>query len=246
MRPEARTAHLRRTGLALVLAIATALLWTSVAHASEKSRSKKLRRALVRIEHRLDLAERESHSIKKSFPDRRVLLEDLGRQLPLMAAQTDPFSSFHVVGSYVRYAELHVEDLAAKARFDDLRSQIAELTELRHERIGELESLVIAAQDENPTSALIVGGSIVTYSADWEAVAQCESSGDWSIDAYFDGGLQFLPSTWIGFGGGELARYAYQATKTEQIAVAERVLAIQGPKAWPNCFKPLPWDGEGR
>ena len=156
-----------------------------------------------------------------------------------MASQTDTFSSFHVVGALIGYTGLQVDELALRDGIKFLKREIAALTDLRHQKIGELQGLVIAAQKERPTSPLIVGGSIVTYSADWEAVAMCESSGNWQIDAYFDGGLQFLPSTWIGFGGGELARYAYQATKTEQIAIAERVLAIQGPKAWPNCFHPL-------
>jgi hypothetical protein len=161
-----------------------------------------------------------------------------------MAAQTDTFSSFNVVGSIVRYTQLSLEESAVEESVVELRRDIAELTRLRHEKIGELQGLVIEVQKVRATSPLIVGGSIVTYSADWEAVALCESSGNWQIDAYFDGGLQFLPSTWIGFGGGELARYAHQATKTEQIAIAERVLAIQGPKAWPNCFEPLPFDSD--
>jgi peptidoglycan hydrolase CwlO-like protein len=71
---------------------------------------------------------------------------------------------------------------------------------------------------------------------DWDAIAKCESSGDWSIDSTYDGGLQFLPSTWLAFGGGRYARYAHQATRVEQIAVAEAVLDRQGPGAWPNCF----------
>ncbi len=56
-----------------------------------------------------------------------------------------------------------------------------------------------------------------------------------------NGGLQFHPLTWLGFGGAEFGRYAHQASKIEQIAIAERVLAIQGPGAWPNCFEPLPF-----
>ena len=230
----------RRTGPILVLALAALLVSIpGAAHASEKREAKGLKRALIRIEHRLDVAERDIREIKDAAPERRRHLRNLEQQLPLMSAQTDTFSSLHVVGSIFRYTQLHVEDLAAGAGMTELRREVASLTRLRHEKIGELEGLVMEVQREKATSPLIVGGSIVTYSADWEAVAMCESSGNWQIDAYFDGGLQFLPSTWIGFGGGELARYAYQATKTEQIAIAERVLAIQGQKAWPNCFHAL-------
>ena len=71
----------------------------------------------------------------------------------------------------------------------------------------------------------------------WDDVAQCESSGDWHINTGngFYGGLQFHPATWNGFGGGEYAGYAHQASKAEQIAVARRVLYTQGPGAWPVC-----------
>lgn len=71
----------------------------------------------------------------------------------------------------------------------------------------------------------------------WDRVAACESSGNWSINTgngYY-GGVQFYQPTWVGFGGQEFASYAHQATKAEQIAVAQRVLASQGPGAWPVC-----------
>ena len=73
------------------------------------------------------------------------------------------------------------------------------------------------------------------------ARAQCESGGDWSINTGngFHGGLQFSPSTWSGYGGGEFAPYAYQASREEQIVVGERVLAGQGWGAWPSCSSQL-------
>ncbi|MGY1787499.1 transglycosylase family protein [Geodermatophilus sp. SYSU D00698] len=76
---------------------------------------------------------------------------------------------------------------------------------------------------------------------DWDAVAQCESSGNWSINTgngYY-GGLQFSQSTWAAFGGTEYAARADLATKAQQIAVAERTLDVQGPGAWPTCGKGL-------
>ena len=75
------------------------------------------------------------------------------------------------------------------------------------------------------------------YRADWDAIAQCESGGRWHIDSTYDGGLQFHPDTWLAYGGGRYARYAWQATREQQIAIAEKVLAGQGPGAWPNCFQ---------
>ena len=71
----------------------------------------------------------------------------------------------------------------------------------------------------------------------WDAVAQCESTGNWSINTgngYY-GGLQFSASTWAAYGGTQYASSADQATKGQQIAVAEKVLASQGPTAWPVC-----------
>ena len=75
----------------------------------------------------------------------------------------------------------------------------------------------------------------------WDQVAQCESGGDWSIDSGngFKGGLQFTDSTWAAFGGTQYASSADQASKSQQIAVAEKVLAGQGAGAWPNCGKYL-------
>ncbi|MEJ5918796.1 MULTISPECIES: transglycosylase family protein [unclassified Corynebacterium] len=75
----------------------------------------------------------------------------------------------------------------------------------------------------------------------WDQVAQCESGGDWHINTgngYY-GGLQFSPTTWTGFGGDQYAPTADQATKEQQIEIAERVLEGQGPGAWPNCGGPL-------
>ncbi|WP_341254531.1 transglycosylase family protein [uncultured Dietzia sp.] len=75
----------------------------------------------------------------------------------------------------------------------------------------------------------------------WDQVAQCESGGDWHINTgngYY-GGLQFAAQTWSGYGGGEFAATADQATREQQIKIGERVLAGQGPSAWPNCGGPL-------
>lgn len=77
----------------------------------------------------------------------------------------------------------------------------------------------------------------VVMSGNWDAVAQCEAGGDWHINTgngYY-GGLQFSASTWTANGGGEFAATADLATREQQIAVAERVLASQGAGAWPHC-----------
>ena len=73
----------------------------------------------------------------------------------------------------------------------------------------------------------------------WDRVAQCESGGNWNTNTGngYHGGLQFSPSTWRSFGGGQFAPKAHQASRAEQIVVAERVLAQQGWNAWPSCSR---------
>jgi resuscitation-promoting factor RpfA len=71
----------------------------------------------------------------------------------------------------------------------------------------------------------------------WDVVAACESGGNWAINTgngYY-GGLQFSTSTWRGFGGTHYASNANRAVKGAQVAIARRVLAAQGPGAWPVC-----------
>ena len=82
------------------------------------------------------------------------------------------------------------------------------------------------------------GAANAAPASDWDRLAQCESGGNWAIDTGngFSGGLQFQPSTWVAFGGvGNPA----DATREQQIAVAENVLAGQGWGAWPACSQKL-------
>lgn len=70
--------------------------------------------------------------------------------------------------------------------------------------------------------------------ADWDAIARCESSGNWRANTgngYY-GGLQFAQSSWIAAGGLRYAPRADLATRAEQIAVAERLARLQGMSAW--------------
>ena len=76
-------------------------------------------------------------------------------------------------------------------------------------------------------------------SVNWDAIAACESGGNWSINTgngYY-GGLQFSSGTWLAYGGGAYAPTANQASRSAQIAVAEKVLQGQGIGAWPVCGK---------
>ena len=98
------------------------------------------------------------------------------------------------------------------------------------------------------TGVVIGGGSIglaaqaqAASDSEWDTVASCESSGNWAINTGngYQGGLQFSPGTWLGYGGGEFASAAHMASRDEQIAIAEKVLAGQGRGAWPVCGRGL-------
>ncbi|MGH2379764.1 MAG: transglycosylase family protein [Candidatus Limnocylindria bacterium] len=80
---------------------------------------------------------------------------------------------------------------------------------------------------------------VVTYDGDtvWDDLAECESSGNWAINTgngYY-GGLQFSLGTWESYGGAEFAAYPHEATREEQIAIAERLRAARGYQPWPAC-----------
>ena len=85
------------------------------------------------------------------------------------------------------------------------------------------------------TAPAVADGSV------WDSIAQCEATGNWAINTGngFSGGLQFTPSTWAAFGGTEYAPEAWQASREQQIAVAEKVQAAQGWGAWPACTAKL-------
>ncbi|MEC3913521.1 resuscitation-promoting factor Rpf1 domain-containing protein [Nocardia sp. CDC160] len=87
----------------------------------------------------------------------------------------------------------------------------------------------------------MAGNASAAPDSDWDRLAQCEAGGNWGINTGngFQGGLQFSPGTWTAHGGGEYAPTANQATREQQIAVAEKVLATQGWSAWPSCSASL-------
>ncbi|GGM43402.1 transglycosylase [Longimycelium tulufanense] len=95
------------------------------------------------------------------------------------------------------------------------------------------------------TPVAMAGTAQAAPESTWDQLAQCESSGNWSINTGngFSGGLQFTPSTWAAFGGTQYAPSAHQATREQQIAVAEKVLAGQGWGAWPACTAKLGLSG---
>jgi LysM repeat protein len=106
----------------------------------------------------------------------------------------------------------------------------------QHARIA----LGITAAGVAGTAALLGPASAAQASSvNWDAVAQCESGGNWSINTGngFYGGLQFTKGTWKAYGGTKYASTANKASRSEQIAIAEKVLDGQGIGAWPVCGK---------
>ncbi|MEV7603384.1 transglycosylase family protein [Kitasatospora sp. NPDC089797] len=112
----------------------------------------------------------------------------------------------------------------------------------RHRRRTQTEKAIAVAGVAGVGLALpllsATGASAAPASV-WDSVAQCESGGNWGINTGngFSGGLQFTSSTWKAYGGTAYAAQANQASRAQQIAVAEKVLASQGPGAWPVCSK---------
>ncbi len=84
---------------------------------------------------------------------------------------------------------------------------------------------------------MAAGSASAATGQEWDAVAQCESGGNWSINTGngYQGGLQFSPSTWAAYGGTKYAPTADKASKAQQIEIGEKVLAGQGKGAWPSC-----------
>jgi LysM repeat protein len=111
-----------------------------------------------------------------------------------------------------------------------LRSTDESLTRALTRRAAQLT--LVGALAATPL-ALATGTASAT---DWDAVAQCESSGNWHTDTGngYGGGLQFTNSTWHAFGGSGEPEHA---SREQQIQVAEKVKGSQGMGAWPVCSK---------
>lgn len=110
----------------------------------------------------------------------------------------------------------------------------------RHRRPRQAPAIVVAAGVTGSAIAIPLLGAGSASAADaatWDRVAECESGGMWSADLGngFYGGLQFTQETWQDFGGTAYAPTADLASRSQQIAVAEKVLDAQGPQAWATC-----------
>ncbi|AQT72817.1 MULTISPECIES: transglycosylase family protein [Streptomyces] len=120
----------------------------------------------------------------------------------------------------------------------------------RHRRPRQVPALVVTAGVTGSALAMPLLAATSATAADtatWDKVAECESGGSWSANfgsgAY--GGLQFTQEQWQNAGGLDFAERADLASRSQQIAVAERVLASQGPQAWPLCAASAGLDQQG-
>ncbi|MBW8798270.1 MAG: LysM peptidoglycan-binding domain-containing protein [Streptomyces sp.] len=110
----------------------------------------------------------------------------------------------------------------------------------RHRRPRQAPALLVAAGVTGSAIAIPLLGAVNASAADgstWDQVAECESGGSWSADngtGYY-GGLQMSLDDWSKYGGLEYAGTPDQASRSQQIAVAEKILADQGTKPWRTC-----------
>ncbi|MEU9354728.1 transglycosylase family protein [Streptomyces griseoloalbus] len=110
----------------------------------------------------------------------------------------------------------------------------------RHRRPRQAPALLVAAGVTGSAIAIPLLGAGSASAADgatWDRVAECESGGSWSQNTgngYY-GGLQLTQDAWEAYGGLDYAQSADQASRGQQIAVAERILADQGVGAWRTC-----------
>ncbi|MDX3750500.1 transglycosylase family protein [Streptomyces sp. AK08-02] len=110
----------------------------------------------------------------------------------------------------------------------------------RHRRPRQAPALLVSAGVAGSAIAIPLLGATGASAASgttWDRVAECESGGSWSANpgnGYY-GGLQLTQADWEKYGGLSFAPSADQASRSQQIAVGEKILADQGAGAWEAC-----------
>ena len=129
----------------------------------------------------------------------------------------------YVAGSYLAEVEAAEQRAAEEAR----QAEEARRAEQARQQAARQSS----SRQSSAAAPSVSGGSV------WDTIAQCESSGNWSMNSGngFYGGLQFTLQSWQYVGGTQYAAMPHQASRAQQIAAAERLLAQQGWGAWPAC-----------
>ena len=137
--------------------------------------------------------------------------------------------------------EDHVNSQTFLADLDQLDRFIAGKAEAARQAQVAKAAAAKSAQASAPrvstqSAPSVSGGSV------WDSLAQCETGGNWShptVSGGFSGGLMFHSATWNASGGQAYAPTAAQATREQQIVIAQKVLASSGWGAWPGCSRKL-------
>jgi resuscitation-promoting factor RpfA len=112
----------------------------------------------------------------------------------------------------------------------------------RHRRPRQAPPFIIAAGVASSAIAIPLLGASAANAADtpWDRVAECESGGSWSTNSHdgYYGGLLISQADWEKYGGLTYAQRADEASRSQQIAVAEKILASQGTAPWATCAVP--------
>ncbi len=104
-----------------------------------------------------------------------------------------------------------------------------------------LKKIVVTSAIIGGAGMAYVGQACAATDQEWDSLAACESGGNWNSNTGngFQGGLQFTPGTWAAYGGAAYGQTADKATREQQIAVAEQVLAAEGWGPWAGCSAAL-------
>lgn len=148
--------------------------------------------------------------------------------VPTITAEVNPNSAYAAAAEYqaevARQQQLQVDEFFA---------------ELARQQQAKAAAPAAAAPQREYASADGAGR--------WDQLAQCEAGGNWATNTGngFGGGLQFMHqrsySTWLSYGGGEFAPHPWEASREQQIVIAERVLEGSGWRAWPGCSRKFGW-----
>ncbi|MEP6623807.1 MAG: transglycosylase family protein [Acidimicrobiia bacterium] len=166
----------------------------------------------------------------KSKPRRRSLFTGVGLAVTTVAVaggvfMLDPIaggaSSHRRADSAPEAAHVPIEAaLVSRARAEAEQKVVAAMVAQQQQQLAAFYAAA-AAQLQPKTGV------------NWDGIAQCETAGNWRMQgSTFSGGLGFYNGTWTGFGGRQFAANAGQASREQQIVVAERVYARYGLSGW--------------
>lgn len=153
-------------------------------------------------------------------------------------ADIDAWNRAVMINAAKEQAEAEHQRAAAEAEVRRIEAQRAEAAEAARATTTTPASAPSTPQATTPKSPAPAPAQAVSGGSTWDALAQCESGGNWAINTgngYY-GGLQFSAQSWRGVGGTGLP---HQHSRETQIAMGEKLRAVQGWGAWPACSRKL-------